>query len=1710
MKRSILLLFFSVCFNLSFSQWNIVNIGTTQDLYSVDYYSPTDTWIGSYNQFVKTSNGGANWTVVNPIKDVSNATIQPANIYDMALTGTSTGIATGFLFMGNNECILTTANAGTNWTIATNNNTVGLPRYLNAIDINSTRVIAVGNNGRIARSINSGSSWTFVSSGTTALISDVKFVSFDTVIAVGTNISLKSVNGGLNWTSTTVSGGLTQVSCVHNVVYASAQYGSTLLKSTDYGASYSTVSLPFTFNQYAAIYALSKDTLLAAATNGVYISTNGGTYWEQYVLPNYQPVNMFDFLNPASAIGVGFGGYVIKTNNILNAPSLPISGFTIPGSSTHCLGDSITLTNTTAPLTGYTYQWRINGNIFSTGYTAGIHLNTEGSNTIQLIVNNNFGADTTTTILNVTGHTINPVVITASSDSVCTGNMVGFTIANSMNGVTYQLRKGYVNIGTPQTGNGGVLNFATTTAISATTQFNFKEVKTTTCFTDSLIEYKTVSIYSNPLSLIASCLPSNSYCASYGITNVTFNTINNTTSTLVNNYFNYSCCIQTDLIVGNTYPITVTVSNNAEQYVAVWIDYDNNGTLSPAEMVLNGLTSSHVLTGNITVPAGLQIFNQTIRMRLMSNTGSISSGNSCGISFPCGQIEDYALKIIPAPVPPTASFTATATVGCTTSVAFTNTTTNALSYSWDFGDGSAVSNLLVPSAHVYSIAGTYTITLTACNGYGCDSATQIKTITIPSVPIPATCNPVGSSGYAPSLGSINIDTTMYGLNGYYWKSYGPVGTNLTCTNQLTVHAGSTYYLNPQLSTSYSGPRRFSWFIDYNNDGVFSGTDYVNFFGSGYPVYSVNGSWQTIQWQIPENTVQNTPLRMRIMVYDDSYCGLITNGCGSCLPGYYHDFTIIITPGIHPTPNFTASQTAICSGNNITFTNTTQNATTYLWDFGDGTTSTAQSPAHNYVNAGTYSIKLIASNAAFTDSTIRTNYITITQGLPIPVITKSGNILSTNAVSQHYQWFVNNTLVAADTFSSVNAVLNNYYVVKITSPNGCITPSAIFFNYPLTVNFSCTPTTLCGSNSTTVLNNYSGNLVNNPGFTVYWGDGNQDTTDGSGTLAHTYSALGAYTVKMVGYNSVNYDSLTRSNYINVTASAIAPVITLTGNQLSTAVVATSYQWYKNNIAISGATASTYSITQEGMYKLKITDGGCSAFSADFGYYLPHISFASDTVSFCNTLATTTFNNTSSNTTSYFWDFGDGTTSTAANPSHTYNGYGTYTVKLRGCDSIGCDSLTKPNYITLNAVPYATTSIIPTGTINICNLDQVFLSGNSSAGNTYQWRRNDTTIAAATDTSYIATSTGVYNLITTNGVGCSTHSNSASIIVNTDCVWPGDADNNHTVDNTDLLPIGVYYSQTGTPRSVASNTWTSFPASDWGVTENPNGIDLKHADCNGDGVIDDNDTLAISQNFSSTHAIASNGNGFRTANPEIYFVTSATNYNAGDLIDVEIWVGNSSVPVSNFYGIAFSINFISSLVQPGTAEFVFAPGWMGTPGADVITFSKIDVPANTAYGAITRVDHTDVNGYGKIASFRFRASYSISSGSFLYLNFTKSVADDALGNNLGLNQINSFLYLSPFATGITHASDSSVPDISIFPNPYSGSTTLNYSLTKKSFVNIEVYNILGEKVETLVNTDQAEGKYNYSFSAKEKGYNTGVYFVKITMDGKSIMRKIVEMK
>ena len=140
----------------------------------------------------------------------------------------------------------------------------------------------------------------------------------------------------------------------------------------------------------------------------------------------------------------------------------------------------------------------------------------------------------------------------------------------------------------------------------------------------------------------ADCYPGTvDYCCGYGIENVVFNSIDNSSSNSSEGYVDFSCENQTIVNIGDTYSINISTGLDNPQDTKVWLDIDNNGFFDNDELLLEAY-NAYSFSANITIPS-TSFLNTPIRMRISSD----EVGNNFG---PCdnlirGQAEDYAVIV---------------------------------------------------------------------------------------------------------------------------------------------------------------------------------------------------------------------------------------------------------------------------------------------------------------------------------------------------------------------------------------------------------------------------------------------------------------------------------------------------------------------------------------------------------------------------------------------------------------------------------------------------------------------------------------------------------------------------------------------------------------------------------------------------------------------------------------------------------------------------------------------------------------------------------------------------------------------------------------------------------------------------------------------------------------------------------------------------------
>lgn len=321
-----------------------------------------------------------------------------------------------------------------------------------------------------------------------------------------------------------------------------------------------------------------------------------------------------------------------------------------------------------------------------------------------------------------------------------------------------------------------------------------------------------------------------------------------------------------------------------------------------------------------------------------------------------------------------------------------------------------------------------------------------------------------------------------------------------------------------------------------------------------------------------------------------------------------------------------------------------------------------------------------------------------------------------------------------------------------------------------------------------------------------------------------------------------------------------------------------------------------------------------------------------------------------------------------------------------------------------------------------------------------------------------------------------------------VWPGDANSDFVANNFDILSIGLGFNETGSPRTNISNEWIAQPSVNWS-SQFANGANINHADCNGDGIIDFNDTIAVNLNYGFTHNKKEEALKANATDPELRFVSTDTNFSPGATIDVELWAGDIDKKVKNLYGVAFDISYNANLIKTGTTTLSYPTSFIGTPKSSTIGFTKIDELNGIIHGAIVRTNHTNANGYGKIASMKLEVDESISAIENLQLEIINYKAIDSAESIKTFNTPVIAFTIDPSFI------KSTLPNIKIFPNPNSGK--FNIITTPNS--EIKIYNVLGNVIyKRVLNNIETEADLSTIASG-------GVYYIKFYYQGNYIETK-----
>jgi PKD repeat protein len=327
-------------------------------------------------------------------------------------------------------------------------------------------------------------------------------------------------------------------------------------------------------------------------------------------------------------------------------------------------------------------------------------------------------------------------------------------------------------------------------------------------------------------------------------------------------------------------------------------------------------------------------------------------------------------------------------------VIFTNESQNYSTLAWDFDDGSALSTEVNPT-HTFAADGEYNVTLTATASSGGKSDTYTKTITItdPDVILSKLTGATSKTWKLLRDVSLNQYPLEVGppAHNEIWWAFGknePLGVRPCMLNDewtfnrdgsMVFDDKGDYWAEGTIYPEGSNNDCFSSSSPMiNQDGADvsawkSGTHQFELLETG-TVLKVKGLGAFIGLQkvathkevkVPQEEITFNVISLADGPVDTLIVEAEMQDDAGAATAYWR-FVLMhyddpnAEPPI-PGPPPVASFTYTLDGLTATFTNTSENADTYLWDFGDGNSSTEENPVHTYADNGLYTVKLTASN-----------------------------------------------------------------------------------------------------------------------------------------------------------------------------------------------------------------------------------------------------------------------------------------------------------------------------------------------------------------------------------------------------------------------------------------------------------------------------------------------------------------------------------------------------------------------------------------------------------------------------------------------------------------------------------------------------------------------------------------------------------------------------
>ena len=578
--------------------------------------------------------------------------------------------------------------------------------------------------------------------------------------------------------------------------------------------------------------------------------------------------------------------------------------------------------------------------------------------------------------------------------------------------------------------------------------------------------------------------------------------------------------------------------------------------------------------------------------------------------------------------------------------------------------------------------------------------------------------------------------------------------------------------------------------------------------------SVFGSTVSYQWY-DGNAVVVGATSTVYSAFDegDYYLVVTTGGCVAVSDTFYvrKNASAIAKPLVSMSPSNGMISVGLSTAT-LTLTNTTDyTSPDYQW-YKDGLPITGETNAAYVANdPGWYQLLVVENNSCASWSD--TFYVTSTSCIiPLPILTvipsdgqacqPYGSVLIQLANLSSYtnptfEWYLNDVLLPGDTNPTIEVTTAGAYRIRVTADISSSNPNRCdLFSNPDTVtitagSFTAKPLIvrspaggeIC-DNAGSVLLTFSNLSAFPSGISYYWVKDGYETADTGTVILVTdtgdYQVLvidgACATLSTIEHITNSSTSIEKPNLVSASGaidlcdgSGSLTLRVTNGSDYSSGV---AFQWYKNGAALAGETNNSYIATDSGIYWVHVIDGLCSSASDSITITIsgsgnitqPTLSKQPDVTDICSggeVMYTVDNASAYSSTAIYIWFKDTGIVKTGADDFYKATEGGIYWVQVvDGCNSVSAkDTL---NGGTGTAVRPDITSA--SGGTNICLPDGVIVlelvnTWDYTNRASYQWYKDDIAILGANTPIYIATDSGEYKLMVTDG--CSAMSDSIKV-------------------------------------------------------------------------------------------------------------------------------------------------------------------------------------------------------------------------------------------------------------------------------------------------------------------------------------------------------------